>query len=160
KHDKPRSLLKHRVAVAHVKLTGSAFAIFIDILRQQESRGIAPLVTDEVGNFLHFRSVYKSALYPYQVASRSKQHVSPADQLVGTSGVEDGPRIYFGEYPESQTGREIGLNGAGDDIYRWTLRSNDQVDAYGTCQLCQAGDRRFHFFSGGHHEVCEFVDNK
>src|SRR5690606_12342097 len=107
-----------------------------------------------------FGCVHKSTLYPYQIAPGSEQHIAPSDQLVGAARVEDGSRIYFREYPERKPGGEIGLNGAGDNVYRWPLCSDDQVDTYGTRQLGQAGDRRFHFFPCCHHEVCELIDNE
>ena len=33
------------------------------------------------------------------------------------------------------------------------------MNAHGTCQLGDTGDRQFHFFAGGHDQVAKLVDD-
>ena len=56
-------------------------------------------------------------------------------------------------------GREVGLDGAGDDVDRRALRRRDDVDAGGAGHLGEALDGAFDVLAGDHHQVGHFVDD-
>ena len=74
--------------------------------------------------------------------------------------VEDGLRVDLRDDAEGNTGREVGLDGARDDVDRRTLRSDNQVDADGTSQLGDTGYRGFHLTACGHDEVGKLIDDQ
>src|SRR5690606_13017648 len=121
---------------------------------------VPALIADEIGYFFHLWRINKGALYPYQVAPCCQQHITPTDQLICTPRIKDGARIDFGKYPERQSCREIGLNCSGNNIYRWPLRSDNQVNTYRTRQLSQPGNRCFHLLTRCHHKVCKLIDDQ
>jgi hypothetical protein len=86
------------------------------------------------------------------------EHVAAANELLGAAGIEDGSGIDFGGDFEGDTGREVGLDGAGDNVYRGALGGYDEVYAYGAGQLCEAGYGHLDFLTGGHDEIGELVD--
>ena len=84
----------------------------------------------------------------YEKDASGEQHVASSDELVGTALVEDGLGIDGGDDAEGDTGREVGLDGAGDDVDRRTLRGDDEVDADGTCPCLQSLGDDFHHLQG------------
>ncbi len=66
--------------------------------------------------------------------------------------------IFAGDL-ETDPGRQIGLDDAGDDVDRRPLGRHDQVDAGGTRFLREPLDEEFDFLAGGHHQVRELVDD-
>src|SRR5690606_41930233 len=76
-HNEPRSFFKQLVTIAHVEVHASAaFAVFIDVLRQQKCRRISTLAADVIRDLIHFGSIHERTLYTGQVASRGQQHVA------------------------------------------------------------------------------------
>src|SRR5690606_4304671 len=78
-------LFKHGITIGHIEIIYTTFTIFTHIFGQEEGRRIATLIADVVGYFFHLGRIYKSALYPGQVAPRRKQHVATANKLVRAS---------------------------------------------------------------------------
>ena len=60
---------------------------------------------------------------------------------------------------ECDAGRHVGLDQAGDDIDRGSLGCKNEVNACGTCFLCNTGDQLLYFLANDHHHIGEFVDN-
>ena len=54
--------------------------------------------------------------------------------------------------------REVRFDRTRNNVYRWTLRSRDQVNARGTRHLCKSLNTALNFLAGNHHEVCHLVD--
>ena len=80
-------------------------------------------------------------------------------QLFRAAGIQDGTGIYLRHYRQRNPAGDVCLDKAGDDICGRTLGCNNQVHACGTCLLCQTADGIFHFLGGGHHQVCQLVNN-
>ena len=73
----------------------------------------------------------QSALSPDQLgaARRKEEHVALAQQLVRPGRIQDGATVHLLRDLEGDAGREVGLDGAGDDVHGRTLRGQDHVDA-------------------------------
>src|SRR3546814_15933784 len=54
---------------------------------------------------------------------------------------------------EGNARREVGLDGAGDDVHRRALRRDDQVDAGDARHLRQALDGALDILAGDQHEI-------
>ena len=87
-------------------------------------------------------------------------HVALTDQLFGATCVQDGAGVDLGGNLERNPGREVGLDGTRNDIHRWTLGGNDQVNPYRTRQLGQACNRHFHFLASRHDQVGKFINHQ
>ena len=120
---------------------------------------VALLAGNECTNLLHLGGIYKSTLHTHRLVACQEQHVALAHKLVGTGTVEDGARVNHGTDLERHACREVGLDGACDDVGGGALRGDDHVDTHGTCQLCDACDGQFYLLAGRHDEVAELVDN-
>ena len=88
-----------------------------------------------------------------------EQHVALAQKLLGTLLVEDGAAVDLGRHLEADAGREVGLDGAGDDVDRWPLRRHDQVDAGRSRHLRQPLHRALDLFAGDDHQIGELIDH-
>ena len=108
---------------------------------------------------LHFRCINEGTLETHHIAAGGNQHVTLADELVGARGIEDGLGIHTRLHAEGDTRREVGLDAAGNDVHRRTLRGDDQVDADSAGQLGQTGKRLFHLAAGRHNQVAKLIDN-
>ncbi len=73
--------------------------------------------------------------------------------------VDDGAGVDLGGEAEAHAGGDVGLDEAGDDVDRWALRGEDEVDADGAGHLGEAGDGFFDVGAVEHHEVGELVDD-
>ena len=73
--------------------------------------------------------------------------------------VEDGSRVHLGGKAESYARRDVCLDQAGDDIDRWPLRRQHQVNSDRACHLRQARDRFFDVGTIQHHQVGQLVDD-
>ncbi len=60
---------------------------------------------------------------------------------------------------EGHAARDVGLDHTRDDVDRWTLGGDDQVDADGTGHLGDAHDGVLDVAGRHHHEVVELVDH-
>ncbi len=88
---------------------------------------------------------------------RQIEHVAVTKQLFGTTLIEDGARIDFARYLERHTGRDVGLDQAGNHVHRRALRGEDQVDAGRAGFLRDTGDQLFDLLADDHHHVGKFV---
>ena len=73
--------------------------------------------------------------------------------------VDDGARVDLGGEAEAHAGGHVGLDEAGDDVDRGTLRGEHEVDADGAGHLREARDRLFDVGAVEHHQVGELVDD-
>ena len=88
---------------------------------------------------------------------RHEEHVAAAEQPLGARHVEDHAAVGLAGDGKGDAGGEVGLDQAGDDIHRWTLRGDDQVNADGTRHLRHAADVFFDLFGRSHHQVGHLV---
>ena len=61
---------------------------------------------------------------------------------------------------ESDPGGNVGLQQSGDDVHRWALGSQDQVDAGGAAKLGQPDQVLLNFKPAHHHQVGQLVDDE
>ena len=87
------------------------------------------------------------------------EHVALAEQLLGALLAEDGAAVDLARHLERDPGREVGLDGAGDDVDRRPLGRHDEMDAGGARHLRQALDRALDVLAGDHHEIRHLVDD-
>ena len=92
-------------------------------------------------------------------AARHVEHVALAEQLLGALLAEDRAAVDLRGDLERDAGREIRLDGAGDDVDRGALRRQDHVDAGRARHLRQALDRALDVLAGDHHQVGHLVDD-
>ena len=92
-------------------------------------------------------------------AWRKVEHVALAEQRLGTHLIEDGARIDLARHLERNARWNIGLDQAGDDIDRRSLRREDQVNSRRARLLRNAGDQLFDLAAGDHHQVGQLVDD-
>ena len=87
------------------------------------------------------------------------EHVALAEQLLGAHLAENGAAVDLRGHLEGDAGREVRLDGAGDDVDRRALRREDDVHAGGARHLRQALHRAFDVLAGDHHQVGHLVDD-
>ena len=92
-------------------------------------------------------------------AARHVEHVALAEQLLGALLAEDGAAVDLARDLERDAGREVGLDGAGDDVDRGALGRHDEMDAGGARHLREALDRALDVLAGDHHQVGHLVDD-
>src|SRR6185437_13295550 len=92
-------------------------------------------------------------------AARHVEHVALAEELLGTLLAQNSAAVDLGGDLEGYAGREVGLDGAGDDVNRRTLSRQDDVDAGSARHLRQPLDGAFDVLAGDHHQVRHLVDN-
>src|SRR5665213_3708655 len=100
---------------------------------------------DERDHFLYlaFRKIGSLDATRFRHFSREEEHVACAEQFLRTPGVENGARVDLRSDLERNARRDVGLDEAGDDLYRWTLCRKDEVDADGAAHLRQSHDAGF-----------------
>ena len=81
-----------------------------------------------------------------------------ADKLVGPRLVDDRTRVDHLHHAEGDTGREIGLDTARDDLHVGALRGDNQVNTDGTGFLRQTHHGTFDL-AGRHNQVGELIDH-
>ncbi len=94
---------------------------------------------------VHFIVRYERAMHPNRQAGawRHVEHVTVAQQLLGTALVDDGSRVDLARHLERHARRDVGLDQTGDHIHRRTLGGEDQVDTGGTGLLGDTCDQFF-----------------
>ena len=90
-------------------------------------------------------------------AARHIEHVALTQQLLAALFAQDGAAVDLGCDLEGDAGREVGLDGAGDDVHRGALGGHDQVDAGGAGHLGQTLNRAFDVLAGDQHQVGHLV---
>ncbi len=88
-----------------------------------------------------------------------EQQVALAEQLFGALLTKDGARVDLACDLVGDAGREVGFDGAGDDVDRGTLRRHDDVDAGGARHLRETLHRGFDFLAGRDHQIGHLVDD-
>jgi len=88
----------------------------------------------------------------FEVPGGGEQHVAAADECLGALAVEDGARVDLRCDLKRDARGEVGLDDAGDDVHRRTLRGDDEMDAGGARELREAGDVGFDLGGRDHHE--------
>ncbi len=73
--------------------------------------------------------------------------------------VQDGARIDAGKNLKRDTGRQVGLDQAGNDIDTRTLGCQNQMDTGSAGHLGQTSDRLLDFAPCDHHQVGQLVDD-
>ena len=79
--------------------------------------------------------------------------------LLGALLAENGAAIDFRRYLKADAGREVGLDGAGNDVHRGSLGGEYEVDSGGAGKLGDAGDSSLDIVFGNHHEISQFIDD-
>ena len=154
------SILEHRVEVGHIHIVQASFLVaFQWNLWQQVGRWIALLGGYVMHNCLHFGCIDEGTLDADGLRAAHEEHVALADELVGACSVEDGLAVNAGCHLECHASREVGLDGAGDDVCCRALCGDNHVYADGSCQLCDAGNGKLYLLACRHDEVAEFVDD-
>ena len=92
-------------------------------------------------------------------ARRQVQHVAPAQQRFRAVGVQNGARIHLAGHAKGNARREVGLDQAGDDVHRWPLRRQNQVNAHGARHLRQARDGFLDVVRIHHHQIGQLIDH-
>ena len=158
--DESCGILEHGVEVRHVHVGNAVFVVAVEWnFGQEVGRGIALLLGDVVDDVLQLVCIDECTLYADGFRACHQQHVSLADELVGAGSVEDCLAVDARRDLEGHSGREVGLDGAGDDVGCGALCGNNHVYADGTCQLGNAGDGKLYFFACRHDEVAVLVDD-
>src|SRR5471032_3127028 len=130
-------------------IVGDAFDVGRRALRPEMTHDILDLgVADE--GAVHARDL---------AAAGHVEHVALAQQLFAALLAENGATVDLGRDLEGDTGREVRLDGARDDVDRRSLRRHHDVDAGGARHLGQTLDRRFDLLARDQHQVGHLVDD-
>src|SRR5215470_732826 len=99
-----------------------AKCFFVGLRDRLVTRGWT-LSFDVIDDATYFGFVDISAVNTNQSGSSrwQEQHIAASQQLFSAVSVNDGSRIDFRRHSERDTGREVRLDQAGDDIHRWSL---------------------------------------
>ena len=97
---------------------------------------------------------------PAQPPARSLvEHVALAEEFLRALGVQDRAAVDLGGEAETDPGREIRLDGAGDHIHRGALGGHDQMDARGPRHLGEPLHAGLDLLAGDHHQIRHLVDD-
>src|SRR5690606_24961063 len=98
-----------------------------------------------IGNFLHLAVFDEGTLDTRWLAhGRSlKEHVTHAEQLIGTNGIKDDTALNLITYSKGNFCRNISLDKTGDNVGARTLSGEHQVNTDSTRFLSQAYDKPF-----------------
>ena len=124
-------------------------------------RGKFRLLADMFDHLLHFFGGDERVLQTHRLAGagRQEQHVAVPDQLLRPVHVEDHLGVRAGGHLVGDPGGEVGLDQAGQNIHRWALSGDDQVNPHCTGHLGQAGNRLLHFPGSGQDQVGQLIDD-
>jgi len=119
------------------------------------------LLGNEVNNALDFLVGDERALGADQLgrAGRQIEQIAFAEELVGAHRIEDGAGVHLGRDLERDTGGDVRLDDAGDDIHARALGGDDAMDARGPGHLGDAGDGHFHIRRRDEHQVGQLVND-
>ena len=92
-------------------------------------------------------------------AGGHEEHVAVAQQLLRAAVVDHRAAVHLGRHREGDTGGDVGLDDAGDDVDRRALGGDDQMHARRARQLRQAADAVLHLAGADHHQVGQLVDD-
>ena len=88
-----------------------------------------------------------------------EQHIPVAQQLVRSHRIQNNPRVRLAGDLKTDPGGQIALDQARDNVDRWFLGRENQVNSDGPALLSQSDDMCLDLFAGGHHQVGHFVHN-
>ena len=117
------------------------------------------VITQKCNNIRYFLIRHEGTLQTYRlrVTGREKQHITLSQKLFCTALVQNCSGINGRGYRECNTGRNIRLDHTGNDIHRWSLGCQDQMNAGCSGKLCQTAYRILHFLGGNHHQICKLI---
>ena len=115
------------------------------------------------GSPRHLRSHHPTGMHPVHVPASD----SPSDRITyhlyqaifRHIHIEDRSRVDTRGYGHRDSGWHICLDQTGNDIHRWSLRCDYQMDTCRTCKLGQTHDSILHFAVCYHHQISKLVDN-
>ena len=144
-HDHLGGLFEPLVKVLHVHhATGAVLHLVFDGRKKVwhvVALLVALLAADEFGQAIDLVAVDEGALDPLSLDTCVIEHVSLADQFLGSRGIKYRGGVDPGNHPEGHPRREVSLDKAGDHIHGRPLRRQDDVDAGGPSLLGEADDR-------------------
>ena len=117
------------------------------------------LLGNKLIDAFYLRCVNKGTLYTHRFTTIEIKHVTLTNQLLGTRTVKNRAGVNHGTNTESDTTGEVRLDGTSDDICRRTLGRYNHVDADGTRQLGDTGNRKLHFLSCRHDQITKLIDD-
>ena len=140
--NKAGGIVEHRVEVTQVGIVTAAISSIAlhDRLGQLERLHVALLFGNELVDVDYFGRIDEGTLYTDGVVALQIEHVATTYELLCTHAVEDGLRVNTLAHLESDTCREVGLDGTGDDVRGRSLSGDDHVYANGTGFLGDACD--------------------
>ena len=120
--------------------------------------GLAALF-QKIDNSFDLLICHKCALQTGRLAlsRRIEQHIALSEQFLRAVHINNGTGIHSGRDGKSNSRRNICLDHTGDDIDRWSLRRNHQMNARCTRQLGQTTDRIFYFARRYHHQIGKLI---
>ena len=95
----------------------------------------------------------------HAAAPLHEQHVAAAEKLLGALLAEDGAAVDPRGDLEADPCREVGLDGASDDVDGGPLRGHDDMDSRSPCHLRQPLNRRLDLLARNQHQVGDLVDH-
>src|SRR5262249_26494226 len=118
------------------------------------------LLSSVIGDGLDLDFVHEGAVHTHEPggAGRQKEHITLAQQTLGSVRIDDRSRVDLGGDSEGNSGRNICFDDSGDNVHEWTLSSQHQMYSNGPGLLCESRNRGLHLASGHHHQVSQFVD--
>ena len=158
-HHQSGCIFEQRIEASHINISDFTTTIFAHEFRQEERSRITLLTGDELRNFFHFRRINKGTLHTHRIGSLQEKHIPLTNQTVSPRTVENGTGVHHGRYTECDTCREVGFDRTRNNISSRTLCSDNHVDADSTRQLCNTGNRKFHFLTGSHNQISELVNH-
>ena len=114
-----------------------------------------------IGHLFHFLIAYKRTVDAFERTGIGLvEHVTLAQQLLGTLLAKDRAAINAAGDVETDAGWQIGLDDAGDHIDGRALRRHDKMDARSTALLRKALDQHLDFLTNRHHQIGQFVNDQ
>lgn len=91
---------------------------------------------------------------------REVEHITATEEILGSDLIEDRTGVDIRGDGKGNTRRDIRLDESGDDIDRWSLGCEDEMETDRTCLLGDTSNSCLDFFLvPAHHEVSELIDD-
>ena len=110
------------------------------ILGEFISHWISGLMADGITYGLYFGSVDECTLHSVDYAVAREEHVASSDELIGSGAVENDAAFELLCHSECDSAGEVGADHTRDDVGRWSLGSENHMDAHGTRFLGNTGN--------------------
>ena len=94
-----------------------------------------------------------------RAARADEEHIALAEQVLRAAHVNDRPRVSHRGQRERHSGRDVGLDRAGEHVDGRSLCRQHQMDADSSGHLRQAHDVLLHFLLRGHHQVGKLIND-